>query len=686
MPNHATQIVLEPLSHQGASKDRFIIDQADGRVRIRASDGPAMTAGLNWYLKYVAAAHFSWAGDQAALPPRLPLPDRPIAKRAQVKHRYYLNDTDDGYSGPYRTWADWERLIDRIALQGATSMLVTVGQEAVYHRMFREFGYTDEELRRWIPAPAHQPWWLLQNMAGFGGPVSPRLLAARVALGQRIVARLRALGIAPVFPGYFGTVPPGFAERNPGTKVIPQGKWVGFDRPDWLDPTSSSFKTAAASFYHHQQQLFGPAVMYKIDLLHEGGQSGGIDVTAAARAVQGALDRHRADAVWVMLGWQKNPSAKVLAGADKARTLVVDGLSDRHAPAPDRDKDWGGHPYAFGSIANFGGHTTIGAKTHVWTERFGTARSRTGSALHGIAWMPEGGYRDAAAMEMFGELAWREEPITDPAAWFADYARFRYGGEDNNARAAWRALGQTAYKLDLTEFSEPADSLFAARPSLDIETAAAWSPEAVGYDSARFETALAALLRVAPRLRRSDAYKLDLVDVGRQCLANRARRLIVEIRMAFEASDLARLDALRAQWLAAMDLSDTLLATHRHFLLGPWLASARAAGGSRAESDQFEYDARTILTVWGPRAAADGGKLRDYANREWAGLVGGLYRERWRVWFDVLADAIRQKSAPRTIDWFALEDAWTRQRQRYAVEPRGSAEAVAGRVAAFLAR
>ncbi|MEU1005208.1 hypothetical protein [Streptomyces tibetensis] len=42
--------------------------------------------------------------------------------------------------------------------------------------------------------------------------------------------------------------------------------------------------------------------------------------------------------------------------------FVVDGLADRYTTVTDRESDWGGTPYACGSIRNFGGHTSMGAK------------------------------------------------------------------------------------------------------------------------------------------------------------------------------------------------------------------------------------------------------------------------------------------------------------------------------------
>jgi hypothetical protein len=80
--------------------------------------------------------------------------------------------------------------------------------------------------------------------------------------------------------------------------------------------------------------------------------------------------------------------------------------------------------------------------------------------------------------------------------------------------------------------------------------------------------------------------------------------------------------------VAELDEADgQVLATSPQHLLGPWLADARSWGATRAEKDPLEYDARSIITTWGGRESSEEG-LHDYANREWAGLVGGLYHAR----------------------------------------------------------
>lgn len=682
LPAHAAQIHLHAVARDNAG-DRFRVEARAGDVHVHATSPATLLTGLHWYLKYGANAHISWAGSQTRLPTRLPAMQAPLERATSLAHRFALNDTDDGYSGPYRQWSDWERLIDTLALQGVNEVLVTVGQEAVYHRLLQDFGYDDAQARAWIPAQAHQPWWLLQNMSGFGGPVSRRQLDKRIALGQRIAARLRELGMAPVFPGYFGTVPVDFARRNPGVRTVPQGLWCGFQRPDWLDPREAIFERVAGAFYQHQSALFGKAAMFKMDLLHEGGKSGDVALPDAARAVQGALLKAHPGAIWVILGWQKNPQQALLSGVDRARMLILDGVGDRYDSVVDREADWLSTPYAFGTIPNFGGHTTLGANGDRWCDKFPAWRDKPGSALAGTALMPEGAYRDAAASELFGELAWRQN-APDLERWFADYAQLRYGGKDDHAAAAWRALADTAYRLRAKGFSEAHDSLFCARPSLQARTAASWSPEQIAYDPLRFQAALPELLAVNPALRDSDAYRYDLVDIARQCLSNAARLSLPALRHAYEQRDRAAFTRLCERWLAAMRLSERLLATHPAFMLGPWLEQARAWGEDDDERARFEYDARSILSTWGARVHADGSGLHDYANREWSGLMAGLYMKRWERYFEVLDDAFATTARPRPIDWFAMEDSWARARDRYPTTPQGDAVAIAREVSAML--
>lgn len=646
-------------------------------VTVEGTSTSALLVGVCWYLKYVAGVTVSLPGDSlAALPAVLPMPQVPLTGAAAGKHRFALNDTENGYAGAYRTWADWERLLDVLALHGYTEVLVAAGQDEVYRRVFAEFGYRPDEMDAWIPAASYQPWWLLGNVHDIDAPEDPAARQAGVVVVQQVVRRLRELGLTPVLPGYLGMVPGGFAHRDHGAHVIAQGAWNHYQRPDWLDPRDKHFARIAESFYRHQADLYGPSAAYKMDLLHEGGTSGGVPMGDAAVAVMTALQTARPGATWVMLGWQDNPRREVLdalkacgsAVCAQGKVLIVDGCSDKLAVI-DREADWGGAAYAFGTITNFGGRSLLGANAAAWTDRYPKALAAKGSALSGIAWMPEASGHDPAAFELFAELAWRPDPF-DLTDWLTLYAARRYGKPDAAAMRAWRYFAQTAYSLPPGTYSEAQDSLFCAWPDLSAASAVSGGPD-MRYDAAAFQQAVLALLQADPSLRATDAYRYDVIDFTRQALANHARVLLPKIKAAYVARDVAGWHTLTGRWLAAMKLLDRLLGTDERFLLGTWLRS----GG---------YDARSLITTWGGRGQS--ALLHNYGGRELSGLVADVYIPRWRKHFAALEPVVTGAATTwEQTDWFALDDAWARRAGSYPTSATGDPFAVANAVVDLLA-
>jgi alpha-N-acetylglucosaminidase len=663
--------------------DYFRIFARGGHPVIEGTSPAVLLTGFNWYLKYVVHANITWNGQELNLPHKLPVPGHGIRHDASVPNRFALNDTNDAYTEPYAGWSYWQHEIDVLALHGINEVLVYTGQSTVYYRTLQQYGYSANEIRHWIPNPAHQPWWLLQNMCCFAEPISQRLLDRRVELGRKIADRLRSLGMTPVYPGYYGTVPRDFEDRNAGAHVVAQGAWGGggFRRPGWLDPAGKDFPKVAKTFYRVQQKLFGPTSIYKMDLLHEGGRAGNVDVGAASKAVQTALETAHPGARWAILGWQHNPLPATIKAIDKSKMLILDGISDRNA-SRNRESRWNGTPYAFGSIWNFGGHTTMGANMSVWNRKFWAWHDKTASALAGIAMMPEASDNNPAAFEFFTELAWRAQPV-DLDTWFNKWATYRYGGHDPAAQQAWHALADTAYSMPGNGWSQAQGSAYQMRPSLNVNSAD-WPasgnlPKQMRYKAAQFARALPALLRVNPHLRDSSAYRYDLMSVTRQVLANRSHVLLPKIKAAYESGDLQRFRKLSAAWLHNMQLVDKVVGTNKRMLLGAWLQHAREIAAGAKETARLEYGARSLVTVWGNKAAANGG-LHDYANREWQGLVGDYYYSRWKAYFGSLAKALKTGHSPKPIDWYAFGKRWAQHSHDYPTQPSGDIHRIAARV------
>jgi len=686
LPQQASQFELGTMAPKNGH-ERFRISSAHGHIDVEGSTPSALLFGVNWYLKYIARVQISPNGDRLGTSHGFPLPITTIEKETPYAYRYALNQNVDGYTAPYWDWPRWQREIDVLALSGINAMIVERGMDTVLYRTFRDFGYSDAEIRSWITQPAHQNWQLMGNLCCFDGPISRSLMRKRAASARKIIARLRELGITPVLPGFYGIVPANFQKKFPNAHVVRQGEWAGFTRPGWLDPRDPMFAKLAAAFYRHQHGLFGDSDIYDMEVFQEGGDSGDVPVPEAARDVQNALLAAHPGARWMMLAWQGNPRQDLLAGVDRKHLLIIDIDHDR-VPRDNRQKDFQGAPFLYGGIWEFGGRTTLGANIGDITERL-QRLGRTNDNMVGTAVFTEGMDTNPFAFDLFTEMAWRGESV-DIWPWTADYVRRRYGAADPHALAAWRVLLETAYDIRIndvvfgSERDAAQESLFDAQPSLAVNRASNWSPEAMRYSADTFKQALPEMLRVAPALRSSDTYKYDLTDIARQTLANESRLMLPQIKAAYDSKERPRFDALTERWLRLMDLQDQLLCTNRSFLVGTWLGYVRPWASTPEEQTRLAFDARSILTTWGDRKASEGANLHDYGNKDWAGLTRDYYRIRWQRYFASLDVELRTGVPAKPIDWFALGDAWNHGAQQYSAMPDGDTYTAAMRVAEAL--
>jgi alpha-N-acetylglucosaminidase len=676
MPRLAPQFHLTLHPNQ---PDAFRITGTPGNIQVEAATIPTLLYGVNWYLKYVAHLQISTNGLQLG-PPNLilPAPPAPIEKPALYKTRYALNENADGYTAPYWSDARWQHEIDILALSGTNAILIERGADLVLYQTFRDAGYTDLAIRNWITQPAHQNWQLMGNMCCFIEPISLDLLHKRAASAKHLIAMLRALGITPVLPGYYGIVPADFATLHPNAHVITQGDWNGFTRPGWIDPRDPNFAKLAANFYYHQRQLFGDTSIYDMEIFQEGGDSGNVPPGPAAQLIQTALEAAHPNALWFMMAWQNSPLPAIIEALDTSHILIAD-IEQGRIPRNNRDQQFHGANWLYGGLWEFGGRTTLGAPLYDYATRMPQMAHLPGSHIVGTALFTEGLDTNPFAFDLYTEMAWHKDPV-DLSNFTYDFALRRYGQFDEHAQRAWQILLHTAYTYRADggkgERDAAHDSLFDAQPSLITQHAATWSPSSAHYPLADLDPALTELLEVAPALRSTETYQYDLVDIARQVMENQSRIMLPQIKAAYESGDREAFVALTNHWLRRMQLLDNLLRTNQYFLLGRWLSYVSPWASSPAELKQLNYDARSILTTWGDRKASEAG-LHEYANRDYSGLTSTYYAPRWQLFFQSLLRSLDAQSPPKPIDWYAFGDKWNRSQTTYNPNPTGSSYAAA---------
>ena len=296
--------------HSANGNDAFELRQEDGRIVICGPNGVAMASGLNHYLKKYALVNFNpLFVSNIKMPQRLPALTGRIRRSTNYDIRYALNFCTYSYTMAFWGWKEYEALLDWFALNGVNLMLDIVGQEEVQRRFLREYGYSEEEIGAYIPGPAYLPWFFMQNMSGFGGPLPGKWFEQRVELARRMHDRMQAFGIRPVLMGFAGMVPGDFGAKQPEASVIEQGLWCGFSRPAMLRVCGSGgkdfFGPAADTFYAKQEEVFGPIThYYAVDPFHEGGRMGDMDPAAVYHRVQRKMLEHDPQAVWLLMQWQ----------------------------------------------------------------------------------------------------------------------------------------------------------------------------------------------------------------------------------------------------------------------------------------------------------------------------------------------------------------------------------------------
>lgn len=667
---------------QKGDRDFFELDQQGDKVVVRGNSYVNIAAGVNWYLKYYAGIHLSWNGMKAKLPVVLPPVPEKERHETELKYRYDLNYCTYSYSMAFWDWDRWEREIDWMALHGVNMPLSIVGMETVWKNVLAQLGYSQEEIGQFIAGPAFLAWWHMNNLEGWGGPNPEAWYGQQVKLQQRILNRMRQWGIEPVFPGYAGMLPHNAREKL-GVNVADPGTWCGFRRPAFLQPTDPFFERIAGLYYAEMEKLFGKAKYYSIDPFHEGGNTAGVDLDAAGKAIMKAMKKNNPEAVWVIQAWQANPRPAMIDGLEAGDLMVLD-LSSENRPMwgdPDsqwyREKGYGKHNWLYCMLLNFGGNVGLHGKMDRLIGGFYLAKNHpNGKTMVGVGITPEGIENNPVMYELLFELPWRSSEFTKEE-WIREYVKARYGTNDPQLVKAWEVLAATAYNCKRVQ-EGTTESVFCARPQEDIHSASSWGSSEMYYASRDLRPAAEAMLSVADRYRGNNNFEYDLVDVVRQTVADYANGLQKQVTAAYRKGDKKRFEELSQEFLNLILTQDELLATRPEFKVGTWLEQAKKLGQDSIQKRLYEWNARTQITTWGDRVAADEGGLRDYSHREWNGLLKDFYYPRWKAYFGMLKKRMDGQNAEE-IDWYAFEEPWTREQNTYPVCPQGDVVEMAGK-------
>lgn len=657
----------------------FYKSEPKPKITIKGNNDNSMAMGLNYYLQHYAGVHISWFDRELiSLPVQFRAVGDTIRKEALVKERFFLNYCTFGYTMPWWTWKQWERFIDWMALHGINMPLAITGQETVWYEVWKEYGMTDEEIRSYFSGPAHLPWHRMANLDGFGGPLPMSWIENQKELQQKILARERELNMTPVLPAFAGHVPKRFAEMHPEADIKQLSAWCGFEPTYFLNSSDPLFAQIQKSFMEKEIQMFGTDHIYGVDPFNEMDPPHWQEeyLSDVSENIYYSMRNVDPQARWLQMTWvfyykRKSWTTErlraYLTAVPNNKLVLLDYFCE-NTEVWRTTEGFFGQPFVWCYLGNFGGNTMLVGNINELENKLGAALKDAGRNMVGIGSTLESFDVSPQIYEYLFQRAWETHPDVD--AWIENWAWLRSGND--LYLKPWKLLNDSVYK-DWSFYG--LGTQLVARPSLEGHGTYYTKPY-YSYSNDTLRQICEAMVSKTSFMVSDysagtvfkDSYRYDLVNLFSQWMGNRFMDVRNDFTQAYKNRDIPEMQRQVQLANLLFDDVDQLLSTHPSFMLGPWIADARALGKTRREKNYYEQQARTILTIWG------GPVLNDYANRMWGGLVKDYYARRWNLFFNAVIQAVQdggtfdEKAFDTELSKF--EHNWVRRHNSFLTEPQ----------------
>jgi alpha-N-acetylglucosaminidase len=624
-------------------RDVFEIEAIDGKVNVSGSGAVAISRGAYEYLRRACACLVTWDGDNLPLPKRMP--DFPKTRVVcPNKYRHCISVVTFSYTMLWWDWKRWEREIDWMALHGYNMPLALNGQEAVWQKVWKEYGFTDEELNEFFPGPAFLPWFRMGNLNGHAGPLPQSWLDSQRELQKKILARERELGMTPVTPAFAGFVPPAFAKKFPKANVIKGSGWYGFDPTYRLDPQDPLFLEIGKKFAEEYKKEFGADHFYLADTFMEmkphftSNETKFEELSALGDTIYKSITSSDPEGIWLMSGWAfldtfwgPDEVKALFSKVPKEKSIILDlaGFGGDHWSKFDKQ-------FIYCVLHNYGQLTTLFGSLPFCISIQNFYSNSNCKDMVGVGMTPEGTENNTVFFELLTDVMWTNAPI-DLKKWVKEYAVCRYGGYSPQMEKAWEMITSIIY----TNGGFPVP-VYLRRPTIGTRSAFP--------DPKKMQEVLELFIGCSGQFGKNDLYKRDLVDLLKHYLDDAAFFLIERAVVAWQKGDKSDFEKYCKDYIKLLKDIELLVGTRSEYRLSRWINDARKFGKDTRESDFYEMNARMLLTVWGST------QLFDYSAREWSGLISNFYMPRFEKYFDLLRKSHPDK--PIDPEWMKSLAQW----------------------------
>lgn len=306
-----------------------------------------------------------------------------------------------------------------------------------------------------------------------------------------------------------------------------------------------------------------------------------------------------------------------------------------------------------------------GNLTHVLTQPY--LDRVTSPSMSGVGLTMEGISQNYILYEAMLESKWRSDPVEDVDDWVTQYVHRRYGPDaPDNAVNAWLTLLQSIY----SSWSLDDGHVIEVRPSIDNMDSPAWTSDSWKAWELLCSSDVEALYGQV------ETYKNDVVDLGRQALADHFLEVFANLRKGYHRSNLTAVIAAGSELQEIILDLDSLFLTHQDWLLGTWIQGA-LSWANTGEEEFYEFNARNQVTMWGYADTS----INDYAKKAWQGLYSDYYVDRWALFVDYVTDAVETGKVFNHLgfnrDCVAIEEAWQTETNTFPATPQGDTTQIA---------
>ena len=676
-------------------------DPLTTKIKIKGNNKISLSSGLGYYLRYHVLSQISWTGDSLknVKDKKLPPLKETIRKISKLKYSYYMNTCTHSYTSSWWDWPRWEREIDWMALNGVNLPLAFTGLEYVTRKVFKEFGFSDDELKEWFAGPAFMAWYRMGNINGWGGPLPYEWIDYEHDVQLKILERMREYDMTPVLSMFSGYVPESFTKHYPDANVTMGSDWAGFDikyRTYVLEVTDPRFNEIAKKFIEVQTETYGTSHIYNGDVYNEMLPRTN-DTEYLRRSAKGTFEGIRAadpEAIWLMQGWlfvneayfwHREQVEAYLSGVPNDGMIILD-LFTEYSPVWSKFDNYFGKKWIWCALHNFGGNPGMwGNLTHLLQKPQEDINNSNGTMI-GIGITMEAIEQNYVVYEAVLENKWHDGKVDDISKWVEDYSSRRYGDNSlHQVKEAWEIMKDNIY-------NSPYHNVSQIEKVPSFASSNIISPEKLSIIE-RYKNSVGGKLEgtienlwkawgllledeVVKKLKDIDTYKHDIIDLGVNILTNEFDIERREFTSAYNAKNLDEAQKSGDKLLTFIEEADKLLASDKIYLLGRWINKAIKIAPDAKYQGLFEFNARNQITLWGPD-----GNINDYAAKSWAGLYIDYYYPRWKLFIDEVIDALKKGTEfnydQYRADAMNFSKYWQNETTSYSGDPEGDASTIA---------